>query len=174
LGDDSQAEERKPAEQDGLAVRLDALIQKLPEQYRSPGVPDIGNEELSKEATSLGITSVEWKASAHLFTGWATLDEPSYGQLTRRVATSSRGLSTPNLSDMGREIALFKLPDLYWSLAIAAFASAAYAITAYNDTWGSGTDLATAFLAGSLGKVAINWAALPIFQSTRLRKTESG
>ena len=168
-GDDS-AEERKLGELSPLTARLDALIGELPEDTPVPDPPEVDEKAISDCGGELGLTKVDWEASPHLFTGWATLDAQSYGQLGSRAATSSRGQYMPGAGDLLHEMDQLKPADFYWTAAILAVASAAYSVSAYNDTWGSGTDLATAFLAGALGKVAVNWAALPIFQSVRLRK----
>jgi hypothetical protein len=52
---------------------------------------------------------------------------------------------------------------------VIALSSLAYALTIYNDTWGSPADWATAFCADVVGTASITWAALPVFQSLRLR-----
>jgi hypothetical protein len=53
-------------------------------------------------------------------------------------------------------------------------ASVVYLVTVYSDTWGSLTDLLTAVAAGFGTAIAVQWAALPIFQSLRLRAAGSG
>ena len=171
LGEDSNAEERKLGEQDALLARLRGLLKgvKVPDPDPIPGEP--------KEELQNGMTPVKWDAASNLFTGWATLDGQSYGQLARRTASSSRAGYMPGLDDVWREIwsgkdGAERKADLAWTLVILAFASATYAATTYNETWGSLNDFATAFLAGSLGKATIDWAALPIFQSVRLRKAK--
>jgi hypothetical protein len=55
--------------------------------------------------------------------------------------------------------------DLLWSMATALAASIVYVPTFYNSTWGTPEDYASAFAAGFVGKVAVNWAAMPLFQS---------
>ena len=168
LGDSAVVGTRKPTEQDALEGELDRVWGEHMEGKRHPAFPEIPGEH----DHDCGITPVDWEASAHLFTGWATLDEPSYGQLARRAATSSRPLFMPFPRDMIRELRLFGFYDLLWTLAIILFASAAYAATTYSDTWGGLDAFASAFLAGALGKAAVDWAALPIFQSVRLRKAK--
>jgi hypothetical protein len=61
--------------------------------------------------------------------------------------------------------------DLAWSLPAILGASALYLLTIYSDSWGSLDDLLTAFTAGFGTAIAIDWAAVPIFQSLRLRKS---
>lgn len=170
LGASSTVGTRKAEEQDALEERLNRVWNKRLAGARRPDFPDIPGEQ----HLDCGITPVDWDASAHLFTGWATLDEPSYGQLASQAATSSRGLYMPNPTDLRREFCLLNTIDWIWTLAILAVASAAYTATTYSDTWGGWAAFASAFLAGVLGKAAVNWAGLPIFQSIRLRKAESG
>lgn len=168
LGSESKVAKRDTGEQDGLTARLAGLLAKH-DDIEVEEIGEIDGEEIDEQGSTLGITPVKWDASAHLFTGWATLDGQSYGQLARRTATSSRERYLPDRNAIKGELR-FHDADWAWTFAILAFASAAYGVTVYNDTWGSCQDLATAFLAGSLGKVTIDWAALPIFQSVRLRK----
>jgi hypothetical protein len=62
-----------------------------------------------------------------------------------------------------------RLTDLFVSGAIVLVISVAYTATLYNEDWGTVTDYATAFGAGFLGHVTVNWALLPIYRSVRLR-----
>jgi hypothetical protein len=71
----------------------------------------------------------------------------------------------------GRLLHRLRLTDSALSLAIALLSSTVYTATIYGDTWGSLTDLATAFGAGFTGQVAVKWGVLPIYQSIRLRAT---
>jgi hypothetical protein len=57
--------------------------------------------------------------------------------------------------------------DLPWTLAIAAMSAAAYAPTLFSTTWGRPSDYLSAFAAGFVGKLVVNWGALPLFQSLR-------
>jgi hypothetical protein len=63
--------------------------------------------------------------------------------------------------------------DLCWTMAIALVTVVAYALTAYGTTWGSPTDMLTAFTTGFVTVSLVNWAALPAFQSIRSRWTGS-
>lgn len=171
LSDESKTGTRDIGEQDGLAAQLEGLVDKH-DDIEVKEIGKIEGEEISDEGRALGITPVVWKASPNLFTGWATLDAQSYGQLARRAATSSRARYMPDWDVIRSELSPDKA-DAAWTLAILVFASAAYGATTYSETWGSAKDFATAFLAGSLGKVTIDWAALPIFQSIRLRKAKA-
>jgi hypothetical protein len=59
--------------------------------------------------------------------------------------------------------------DIIWSFVIVVIACAAYLPHFYNASWGTLGDYATAFIAGFLGNLAINWALLPIFTSISIR-----
>jgi hypothetical protein len=151
---------RTAEEQDAFDAKLSAFDVKFtaPHKPNKPG-PDGRPED---------FTQVDWDASPNLFTGWATLDGRSYGQLTRRAATSARALFWP---EFGREFDVLNWRDLFWSLLVAGAASAAYIVPKYGDTWGTTTDLIGAVVAGLIGNVAIDWVALPIFQSLRVRSS---
>ena len=171
----SKAATRTIADQDQLAAQLRVVWTKFDRWCSGPPrPPSFVGEPVSPEGRRLGLTDVKWDASWNLFTGWATLDGASYGQLSRRAATSSRAQwqYMPGPPDLWAEAKLLRLPDAFWTLAILGAASAAYVAVEYDSTWGGNADLATAFLAGALGKATIDWAALPIFQSLRVRKAE--
>lgn len=172
LGEESKATTRDVAEQDGLSAQLEGVVSKHDEVHPRK-IGDIEGEEIDDKGLALGITQIVWQASANLFTGWATLDGQSYGQLARRAATSSRARYMPGWDAIAREAGRFDKADAGWTFAILVFAAVTYGTTTYSESWGGAKDLATAFLAGSLGKATIDWAALPIFQSVRLRKAKS-
>jgi hypothetical protein len=108
---------------------------------------------------------VNWAADANNFTGWATLDGPSYGQLVRQSMVTSRTYSAAVLAKELQRLGL----DLPFALVTAGVACAIYLPTIYNDTWGTVPDMLTALLAGIGGPLIVKWAALPAFQSLRLR-----
>lgn len=172
LDEESKATSRELDDQDALAARLEALLAKHSDDVTVEEIGPIDGEGIDECGRRLGVTPVIWDASSNLFTGWATLDAKSYGQLARRAATSSRVRYMPDTRAILRE-AVPDRADLAWTAVILVFASAAYSTTVYDDTWGGCADLATAFLAGFAGKITIDWAALPIFQSIRLRKAEA-
>lgn len=164
LGEKSTVGSRKAEEQDSLDQKLDAVVQRLPASQRPTAVPWSEDEEPSEEC---GVTRVEWGASPNLFTGWATLDGQSYGQLAGKA---SRGARSLGIDSLRTELRAYGGPGFAWTAAILLLTSLAYGLAKYSDTWGSNEDVLEAFLAGALGTVVVDWAALPIFQSIRLRK----
>jgi hypothetical protein len=58
--------------------------------------------------------------------------------------------------------------DLLWTSLIALLAAVVYIVPFYDSTWGTWSDYGTAFAAGFLGKIGLDWAATPVFQSLRL------
>jgi hypothetical protein len=164
LGDDASVETRKPEDQDVLDSKLLAFAKKsLAIELTEPPAP-------ADPSGTAGVTPARWSASPNLFTGWATLDSQSYGQLSRRAVTSARALAWPDLTMEAKSL---RLPDFTWSMVSLILACLVYALASYGDTWGTDKDLANAFLAGVLGTVAVKWAALPIFQSIRVRSSKT-
>lgn len=143
-------------EQSALDARLDAWVDELNTDPGEPPVPaDPPGDRLR----------VNWAADANNFTGWATLDGPSYGQLVRQSMVTSRTYSAAVLAKELQRLGL----DLPFALVTAGVACAIYLPTIYNDTWGTVPDMLTALLAGIGGPLIVKWAALPAFQSLRLR-----
>jgi hypothetical protein len=153
--------ERTVADQDAIDANLDTALLGTPVPHGTPGLPN--------PAGPPGV-SVAWDASPSFFTGWATLDAKSFGQIVSESRVTRRSYK---LSVLWSEVCRISLPDALVLLGAVGIGSLAYFPTLYTDTWGSATDLATAFLAGLLGHVVVNWAALPAFQSLRLTSTSS-
>jgi hypothetical protein len=172
-----------PEERDKLDVELTAFIcgplKALGVKLTDPPGPDRPTEKEAETQTTFGVTPVKWSASPNLFTGWATLDAKSYGQLVRRATSTARANTTNWLQNtgfwatVGREIRASRPADLAWTFVALFIASVAYAKANYGDTWGSTEDIGTALMAGLLGTATVNWAALPIFRSIRLRQGEN-
>lgn len=165
--------DRSAAERAVLEAQLDRLVESLPNDQLE--VPGEGQSKLGDDA----LDKVDWGASAFSFRGWATLDGPRYLQLLERAMTTGRAIESddanavpearPNPEGRGRR----RLGAFLASLPALALASALYLLEVYEDDWGSVSDFLTAFLAGTLAKVAIDWAKLPLFRSLRLRKPAS-
>ncbi len=152
---------RTSAERDELDFALEQLRDGLQ-------APPSGELPTLRVPASL---SVNWLATPNLFTGWATVDGTSWLNVHTRAAgpprrPTRRERSTRRRSHKDRRKDL--LAEMGWSVAPLIAASVVYAITVYSETWGSMTDILTALAAGFVGKVAVDLATLPIFQSRRL------
>jgi len=176
--------DKKMAEEDAKGGRgaeardaLDAELRSFRPKGWEPGEMLRPAEPVGSASTpgEIGITRVAWDASPNLFTGWATLDKPSYGQLTLRTATSSRSVYRRYglLEILLLEARTLRPADVLLSLAILAGAAGVYGLSKYSHTWGSCEDMVAAFLAGATGAAAVKWGALPIFRSQRIRATKT-
>jgi hypothetical protein len=153
---------RTAADQD----RLNAALRK---RLRLLGVAP---REVPSPLTPPGLVKPSWTASPDLFIGWATLDGPSYGQLRSQSRSTSRALLNrprlPGWPSIGRRAWSAVLGSAVVAV-IVGVVSLSYLPTVYSATWGNMADILTAIAAGLGGHVVINWAALPLFQSHRLR-----
>jgi hypothetical protein len=153
---------RTSAERDELAFKLEQLREK-PALPQPADLQDMPVLSLAVGALPVGL-EVNWQATPNLFTGWATLDGTTWLRVRARAVERS-GRRRPQLRQpSSAEV----VPALIWSLLPVIAASVVYAVTVYGETWGSTTDLATALAAGFAGKVTVDLATLPIFQSRRV------
>lgn len=86
------------------------------------------------------------------------------------IATKVRGSSASDHTGSRIPVAVRGVlkRDLAWTIAIALASSAVYILAGvYTPSWGTAIDYISAFAAGFIGKAAISWAALPLFQSIR-------
>jgi len=181
--------ERTAAQRDELAARLDALFRRT---GLAPGSVPLLNE-LQPGAARVISPEPDWDVPPELFTGWATLDglayhriarhagrlqivAPAYSRLADAAPTPAKtrldkppSFAAPPNQPGGRREPWLRRADVVWSVLLIAGASLAYMVTIYKDTWGSLEDLLTAAAAGFGTAVVIQWAALPVFQSLRLR-----
>lgn len=84
----------------------------------------------------------------------------------RAGSVAMKTLAAANPPQLARRL---KLRDTLLSFVVLGMTSLVYALTIYNASWGSATDLATAFVAGFAGHVVIKWGLLPAYRSIRLR-----
>jgi hypothetical protein len=84
--------------------------------------------------------------------------------------TTTKPADDESESPLWEEMRKLQRGDIFWTLLSAVVASTAYALTIWDDTWGTVTDFATAFTAGFLTDTIVNWAVLPAFQSYRARR----
>ncbi len=164
LGEKPTVLSRTPEAQDALDQQLDGVLEEL--GIAAGPMPDI-----EKPREEHGVTSVDWDASPFTFTGWATLDGESYGQLARGAARGARRLG---YEDVKIELRSITLGDVFWSGVSLGLVCIVYGTQKYDETWGSNGDPLAAFVAGATGVIVIQWAALPIFQSIRLRLAKAG
>lgn len=73
-------------------------------------------------------------------------------------------------SGLWRRFKQLQVEDYGWTILSGLVAAIAYALTIWDETWGTVTDYATAFTAGFLTDTVVNWAILPAFQSYRARR----
>jgi hypothetical protein len=99
--------------------------------------------------------------------------------VARRLADPERSLRLPTGRD-GREkrsglwrwFKRLQRGDVFWTLLSGLVAATAYALTIWDDTWGTVVDYVTAFTAGFLTETVVKWAVLPGFQSYRARRRD--
>jgi hypothetical protein len=144
---------RTAVENDQLDVQLEALRKEftVAEQATTPS-PETG-------------LAVDWAAAPKRFKGWAAYDGTQFGRVRSKIERPSLRIKLTAKQ--------FKpsWPDLLWTLLPVAAICIVYTLTTYSTTWGSLKDVLTALTAGLVGKVAIEWAKLPLFRSRRLLKS---
>ena len=184
---ETAALERTPAQRDALSARLDAAMHRRDAPtLTTVSVP----ERTTLDPAEKWITPRFDVAAVH-FTGWATLDGMAYQRLAARstqrrlvvppyqrladaAPTPARAITKDQLTEPATKPK--KSPiwgDIIWSALLLAGAALAYMLTVYSSTWGSLDDLLTALAAGFGTAVVVQWAALPLFQSVRLRGASS-
>jgi hypothetical protein len=174
---DTPVFELTQAQRDELDARLDLLDDRLGARIRRHDpLPDVSR------GVQEPVPRVNWNPPAYHFMGWATLSGPAFEQVAHRAQATARPLDrlagTRPWRDRGRRgaeiwttLRRYGPSEWLWTFVIAAAASVVYLNTIYDDTWGSLSDILTALVAGFGTSVAIQWAAMPIFQSVRLRAT---
>jgi len=169
---------RKAERQIELEYDLARDREKIAELYRGePGGLDLpGASPASEGALPTDIALVTTGAVFDPADGM--LLAPALTEATRAepadnfaaLATIVRGSSASDHAGGRIPVAIRSVlrRDLAWTVAIALATSAVYILTGvYTSSWGTVTDYVSAFAAGFIGKAAVSWAALPIFQSIR-------
>ena len=95
--------------------------------------------------------------------------DPADMESAQRRTLGERARTAVSLQSPRQALLKRNRVDLVVSLITVVVMSVVYALTVYDDTWGSLADLATAFTAGVAGNLVIKWAVLPIYRSVRLR-----
>jgi len=160
---------KSPSVLDRTPEQLDQLDQLLERELRWLGLAVDGAPAIEEPHEEQGVTKVDWDASPFSFTGWATLDGESYGQLTK---SAGRGANRLGWRDVKIELRSIRAGDVFWSGVSLGLACLVYGQAKYGETWGSTSDMIAAFLAGAGGVVVVQWASLPIFQSARERLSQ--
>lgn len=176
--------ERDAVEQIDLRLTLDGYMKKIRCTYRG----DRGRLELAHARATDRLTEVD-PALALTATAEVPAGAPGEGIAAMDFARAERKeIERPMLGDRlrgtdasdhdGKRI---KVPasaiarrDAFWTAGIALVSSAAYMPTLYSPVWGTCLDYVGAFAAGFVGKAAISWAALPLFQSLRPSRRGGG
>jgi hypothetical protein len=98
------------------------------------------------------------------------------GQVIERASSASAqpDLAPPKPPRRSESLGWIIRRDFGWTVAIAVVTAAVYLLPFYGGTWGSLSDYGTAFAAGFLGKIGLQWAALPAFHTLRLRRKQAG
>jgi hypothetical protein len=178
--------ERTAAERDELSFALERLGEELDAQ-----LPRDGYFQLPADCLELSDSpelTVQWRTTPNLFTGWATVDGTSWRNLRTQAVErgrvrTPRPLSaaeppsppqsgpSPSPDERLRRFASTIGSGVLQLILPLVAASVFYAVTTYNETWGSLTDIFTALTAGFIGKVLIDYGTLSVFQSRRLSAT---
>jgi hypothetical protein len=159
---DSRAEaERVAAEEERLldeAQRtLRGYVDKIGGPVDSQLIEDIHEDDRRIEELSLAIEAESARPLA---------EAPPRGAFGLR----RRPVGTEPPSPLWAPLRRLQRGDYFWTLVSALVAVSAYALTIWDETWGTTADYATAFTAGFLTETIINWAVLPAFQSYRARR----
>jgi hypothetical protein len=141
--------EREPAQTDQLPVALDQARGRLRRLHAEIGAPA---SDCSRVVHARGIED-RMEASSRKTAIERSL--PDIGVWRLRLAGSFNVLA---------------VRAVVWTLSRALVAAVAYALVIYSDTWGSVTDVASAFTTGFLTETVVNWAVMPAFRSNRSRK----
>ena len=160
------AAERTEAEHHELSYKLDrlrdALLNLLGARPERPELPVQASTAARQMAELRHFERHAGQPQLAFTTAGQVRGRPSAGKGTE----SKRSRQRPRNYLSG--LAHLRFGDLAMTLLIVALASVTYAMTVYDDTWGSLGDYATAFLAGVAGQLVIKWGALPIYRSIRL------
>jgi hypothetical protein len=183
LDEEASPESARTAEkQVDLRLKLSAYMQDIEatfkgdeEDLKLPREAGAPVEEQVGQATELALYAA---MSADVPTGQAIVEE-GLTESEREEASTSRlrdklrgtSATTHDGERIQPPVGAIIRRDLLWTASIALVTSVAYIPTIYNPAWGTTADYVSAFAAGFLGKVAINWAAMPLFQSLRAGKS---
>jgi hypothetical protein len=161
--------ERSATEQAELEAELETLTRSgsYGSYQRLPTLSELEIEPTEDRPEPL------WSAAPFNFRGWAPLSGATFRHLSDRARRSGRGAATRKPRELPREAREIVRRDWGWTLFAIVAAITLYMTTHYSNHWGSLTDFLVAFLAGFASMTLLEVAALPIFQSLRLRAKKS-
>lgn len=183
---DTPATTRTSNEQDALDVRLENLFARLNAICESAGMPEGAEVAITLAPSEQELLAVSYRSQLGLVlaAGAAPTETLTTALAAPGLPAAAAALPVPEVrpipeADTPQREGIVRNPtqlrrryhftDILLSSAILLVTSVVYAATVYDDTWGSLTDWATAFGAGILGKVAVQWTLLPMYRSLRLR-----
>jgi hypothetical protein len=169
--DEKACPEQKRIDDDQLPLeeQLDTFEARLKEVYRGGDPADLEEIAGPDRAVHLGVLSAAearpgagaklalWSSSSTDITPISEVETRDARQPSKRGRDNSQGI-----------IMAIVRRDLVWTMAIALMTTAAYVPIFYGSAWGTPGDYGSAFVAGFVGKLVINWALLPAFHSLRL------
>jgi hypothetical protein len=152
-----------PDEARAAAVEMDQLLLHRGSPRQAIARRRTQARGASRDRTADSVAETGWKAK-RAAAGRKTREVPVLGAIVRKAFPEKLPVQKAR-----RWLWKLRGGDLFMTALVITISSAAYALTIYDQDWGSPADAATAFCAGVVGTAAISWAALPIFQSLRLR-----
>jgi hypothetical protein len=177
-------EAKRDAEaQVGLTIDLEGLRRRMRTVYKGDQEDLKLKQPLPPSATIAAPTIGVAAATATSGSIEAVVEDSMMAESTRAEPKATRQFDAPlrrasasgsthDGERIGFQVEAILRRDLLWTVATALAASVAYIPTIYSSTWGTPSDYLSAFVAGFLGKVAINWAALPFFRSLKPKKSD--
>jgi hypothetical protein len=177
LDDTTPALMRTAEQQDTLDVKLEATLKEL-STIKALALKD-GHEleDMVKGPSEGEIRAESYRAELEVVRSAGTMTPVAAAGLrpTAVAAATANALTSTLAADPGRATGAsrvfqrYHLTDIALSFGVVLATALIYSATVYDDTWGSLADLATAFGAGLLGKVTVQWTLLPIFRSVRMK-----
>jgi hypothetical protein len=163
------AEVKGPDQQIALEVEVDGEVRVLRKMAEAKGL-ELRRIEGPDKAAALGAADFIDIAQQ----GIAPAVRPRVATAATDLIPGAAAQSSGEAPAEGSErtpvwLTGLRTQDVLWSALVVIVALAVYVPVLYGPTWGNLGDYAGAFIAGFVGKVAINWAALPAFRSLSAR-----
>jgi hypothetical protein len=162
--------ERTPEQQSRLEVKLEDWIRDMSATFKGDPallvVPQPAGSQLAVAVGQASVAEVRRTDSVHI--KLAGVHGVGALQVSGEATLPTDDSRTP------RWLRWIAFTDLVWSLLTVVVTLAVYVPTFFGPTWGTLGDYGSAFAAGFLGKVVINWAALPLYRSVLMRPKPAG